>query len=75
MQLRLSAVDEAASTVVLCADKTGTLTQNALTVTTVQAMPGFDEAHVLGAGCARPLGWRRPGRWRHTRGRRKQDGL
>src|ERR1700677_1197041 len=44
---RLSAVDEAASMVVLCADKTGTLTQNALTVTTVQAMPGFDEAHVL----------------------------
>ena len=44
---RLSAVDEAASMVVLCADKTGTLTQNALTVTTVRAMPGFDEAHVL----------------------------
>src|ERR1700728_1125286 len=44
---RLSAVDEAASMVVLCADKTGTLTRNALTVTTVQAMPGFDEAHVL----------------------------
>jgi H+-transporting ATPase len=33
--------------VVLCADKTGTLTQNALTVTTVRPMPGFDEAHVL----------------------------
>ena len=32
---------------VLCADKTGTLTQNALTVTTVRPMPGFDEAHVL----------------------------
>src|ERR1700677_3486675 len=31
---RLSSVDEAASMVVLCADKTGTLTQNALTVTT-----------------------------------------
>ncbi len=44
---RLSAVDEAASMVVLCADKTGTLTQNALTVTTVRAMAGFDEAHVL----------------------------
>jgi H+-transporting ATPase len=44
---RLSAVDEAASIVVLCADKTGTLTQNALTVTTVRPMPGFDEAHVL----------------------------
>ena len=35
------------SMVVLCADKTGTLTQNALTVTTVRPMPGFDEAHVL----------------------------
>jgi H+-transporting ATPase len=44
---RLSAVDESASMVVLCADKTGTLTQNALTVTTVRPMPGFDEAHVL----------------------------
>jgi H+-transporting ATPase len=44
---RLSAVDEAASMVVLCADKTGTLTRNALTVTTVRPMPGFDEAHVL----------------------------
>jgi H+-transporting ATPase len=44
---RLSAVDEAASMVVLCADKTGTLTQNALTVTSVRPMPGFDEAHVL----------------------------
>jgi H+-transporting ATPase len=44
---RLSAVDEAGTTDVLCADKTGTLTQNALTVTTVSPMPGFDEAHVL----------------------------
>src|SRR6202041_431912 len=44
---RLSAVDEAASMVVLCADKTGTLTQNPLTVTTVSPMPGSDEAHVL----------------------------
>jgi H+-transporting ATPase len=44
---RLSAVDEAATMNVLCADKTGTLTQNALTVTTVHTMPGIDEAHVL----------------------------
>ena len=44
---RLSAVDEAASMDVLCADKTGTLTQNALAVTAVRAMPGFDEARVL----------------------------
>jgi H+-transporting ATPase len=45
---RLSAVDEAASMDVLCADKTGTLTRNALTVTNVRPMPGFDAAHVLG---------------------------
>ena len=44
---RLSAVDEAASMNVLCADKTGTLTQNALTVTVIRPMPGFDESHVL----------------------------
>jgi len=45
---RLSAVDEAASIDVLCADKTGTLTRNELTVTTVRPLSGLDEAHVLG---------------------------
>ncbi len=45
---RLSAVDEAASIDVLCADKTGTLTQNQLTVTAIHALAGFDEPHVLG---------------------------
>jgi len=45
---RLSAVDEAASIEVLCADKTGTLTRNELQVTAVRPMPGFDESHVLG---------------------------
>src|SRR5271170_1167300 len=45
---RLSAVDEAASIDVLCADKTGTLTRNALTVTNVSPMPGYGAAHVLG---------------------------
>src|ERR1017187_7966597 len=45
---RLSAVDEAASINVLCSDKTGTLTLNALSVTSVRPLPGFDEAHVLG---------------------------
>ena len=44
---RLSAVDEAATMDVLCADKTGTLTQNALSVAQVHAMPDFDQAHVL----------------------------
>jgi H+-transporting ATPase len=45
---RLSAVDEAASIDVLCSDKTGTLTLNALSVTSVRPLPGFDEAHLLG---------------------------
>ena len=45
---RLSAVDEAASMDVLCSDKTGTLTRNELSVTSVLPMPGCDEAHVLG---------------------------
>ncbi len=45
---RLSAVDEAASIDVLCSDKTGTLTANQLSVTSVRPLPGFDEAHVLG---------------------------
>ena len=45
---RLSAVDEAASIDVLCADKTGTLTCNELNVTATRPMPDFDEAHVLG---------------------------
>jgi len=44
---RLSAVDEAATMDVLCSDKTGTLTQNALTVTAVRPQENFDEAHVL----------------------------
>ena len=45
---RLSAVDEAATIDVLCSDKTGTLTRNELSVTSVKPLPGFDEAHVLG---------------------------
>ncbi|WP_082125317.1 HAD-IC family P-type ATPase [Silvibacterium bohemicum] len=45
---RLSAVDEAATIDVLCSDKTGTLTRNELSVTSIRPMPGFDEAHVLG---------------------------
>ncbi|MGA7538993.1 MAG: HAD-IC family P-type ATPase, partial [Steroidobacteraceae bacterium] len=44
---RLSAVEEAATLDVLCSDKTGTLTQNALQVTAVRPMPGYDEARVL----------------------------
>jgi H+-transporting ATPase len=44
---RLSAVDEAANLDVLCSDKTGTLTLNALTVTAVRPEAGFDEPHLL----------------------------
>jgi H+-transporting ATPase len=45
---RLSAVDEAATIDVLCSDKTGTLTRNELSVTSVRPMPGVDEAYLLG---------------------------
>jgi H+-transporting ATPase len=44
---RLSAVDEAASMDTLCADKTGTLTENELAVTSIRPMPGFDVPRVL----------------------------
>jgi len=44
---RLSAVDEAATLDVLCSDKTGTLTLNALTITAVHPEPGFDEPRLL----------------------------
>ncbi|KAB2919060.1 MAG: HAD-IC family P-type ATPase [Hyphomicrobiaceae bacterium] len=44
---RLSAAHEAAAMDVLCADKTGTLTRNALEVIDVVAMPGFDRERAL----------------------------
>ena len=44
---RLSAVHEAAAMDVLCADKTGTLTRNALEVADVAAAAGFDRDRVL----------------------------
>jgi H+-transporting ATPase len=44
---RLSAVDEAATMDVLCADKTGTLTQNDLTVSEILPCEGFDKALVI----------------------------
>ncbi len=44
---RLSAVDEAAAMDVLCADKTGTLTRNALAVTAVRPLDGFDAPRLL----------------------------
>ena len=54
---RLSAVDEAASIDVLCADKTGTLTLNELTVTAVHPAPGFDEASLLGLAAVAGAGF------------------
>ena len=47
LSTRLTAVDEAGTMDVLCADKTGTLTRNALTVTVVWPSPGLDKGHVL----------------------------
>ena len=47
LSTRLSAVDEAATMDLLCSDKTGTLTQNQLSVNSVHPMPGFSEAYVL----------------------------
>ena len=44
---RLSAAHEAAAMDVLCADKTGTLTRNALEVVDVVAMPAFNRERVL----------------------------
>lgn len=45
----LSAVEDAANMDVLCADKTGTLTTNRLSVARVIAQPGFSEDDVLHA--------------------------
>lgn len=44
---RLSALDEAAGVDVLCADKTGTLTQNSLTVGALRVAPGVEEPTML----------------------------
>ena len=44
---RLSAIEEAAAMDVLCSDKTGTLTQNNLTLAALIASPPFDEHDLL----------------------------
>ena len=49
---RLSAVHDAAAMDVLCSDKTGTLTQNLLTVSAVRTFSGFSEADVLALAAA-----------------------
>jgi len=58
---RLSAVDEAASMDVLCADKTGTLTLNQLEVTSICAFDGSTDAQVLAlAAVASSMGGQDP---------------
>ncbi len=49
---RLSAVHDAAAMDVLCSDKTGTLTQNALRVDATRAFSGFTEGEILALGAA-----------------------
>jgi len=44
---RLSAAHDAAAMDVLCSDKTGTLTRNALEIVEIRAMPGFEPNRVL----------------------------
>jgi P-type E1-E2 ATPase len=46
----LSAIEDAATMDVLCADKTGTLTMNQLSLTFVLPQPGFSESDVVRAG-------------------------
>jgi H+-transporting ATPase len=58
---RLSAVDEAASMDVLCADKTGTLTLNQLEVTSICPFDGSTDARVLAlAAVASSMGGQDP---------------
>jgi H+-transporting ATPase len=48
---RLSAIEEAAAMDVLCTDKTGTITQNRLTLTALYAYQGYSEEEVLRLAC------------------------
>jgi H+-transporting ATPase len=48
--IKMAAIDELAGMDVLCCDKTGTITQNSLTVAQVVAFSGFSESEVLHLG-------------------------
>jgi magnesium-transporting ATPase (P-type) len=48
---RLSAAEDAATMDVLCVDKTGTITQNLLKVTSIEPEPGFSNEDVLLIAC------------------------
>ncbi|MGO9360714.1 MAG: HAD-IC family P-type ATPase [Xanthobacteraceae bacterium] len=70
---RLSAVDEAGTMDVLCADKTGTLTRNELTVGQTRPMGSFTEADVLsGRGIRERRRRTRSCGSRYPRGRRRE---
>jgi H+-transporting ATPase len=47
---KMAAIDELAGMDVLCCDKTGTITQNTLTIAEVKAFGGFSESEVLRFG-------------------------
>jgi len=49
---RLAAIEEAASMEVLCSDKTGTITENHLTLATLKTYGSCDEAHLLAVAAA-----------------------
>ena len=49
---RLAAINEAATMSLLCSDKTGTLTQNKLSISSVVGFGGADESAVLAAAAA-----------------------
>lgn len=49
---RLAAIEEAASMEVLCSDKTGTITENRLSVDALQVCGSCDEEHLLQAAAA-----------------------